>query len=173
MNEHLKRVRAFNTGIALPQAEQGTHRRLSDMDIIMRQALLMEAGSETFSALKSGDMVAILAGLTDLAYYALGAIAMQGADVIEQPVTWRHDGFVLSVMKLLSDNINQCAAGEVEDYSAVYCLCAHLAKNFINADFYKALIMVHNNAMSKLDESRKSRPERLPKAPDLSDALYE
>lgn len=173
MNEHLKRVRAFHAGIALPQAEHGTDKRLSDMDIIMRQALLMDAGSETLTALKSGDMVSILAGLTDLAYYALGAIAMQGADVIEQPVTWRHDGFVLSVMKLLSDKINQCATGKVEHYSEVYCLCEHLAKSFINADFDKALIMVHNNNMSKLDESRNSRPEKLPKAPDLSDALYE
>lgn len=173
MNEHLKRVREYHASCALPQADYGADKRLSDMEIIMRQALLMEAGSETFTAIKSGDMVAILAGLADLAYYALGAIAMQGQDVKEQSVLWRHDGFVLSVMQLLSDKINQCATGKVEHYSEVYCLCAHLAKSFINADFDKALLMVHNNNMARLDESRKRRPEKLPKAPDLSECLYE
>jgi hypothetical protein len=50
---------------------------LSDMDIIMRQALLMEAGSEIFKAIKAGEMAEILAGLIDLSYSALGAIAMR------------------------------------------------------------------------------------------------
>jgi hypothetical protein len=173
MNEHLKRVREFHESCGLPQADYGVHKHLSDMDIIMRQALLMDAGSETLTAIKSGDMVAILAGLADLAYYALGAIALQGQDVVEEPVLWRHDGFVLSVMRLLSDKINQCASGQVEHYSALYCLCAHLAKSFINADFDKTLLMLHNNNMARLNERRKSRPEKLPKAPDLSDCLYE
>ena len=173
MNEHLKLVRAFHESSNLPQAEHGNPKRLSDMDIILRQALLMDAGSKTLTALKAGDMVAILAGLAELAYYALGAIAMQGKDVIEEPVLWRHDGFVLSVMQLLTDKINRCSAGEVEHYSEVYCLCAHLAKNFINADFDKALLMVHKNNMSRLNEGLKSRPEKLPKAPDLSECLFE
>lgn len=173
MNEHLKLVRAFHESRNLPQAAHGIPKNLSDMDIILRQSLLMNAGSETLAGLKAGDMVAILAGLAELAYYALGGIALQGRDVIEEPVLWRHDGFVLSVMQLLSDKINRCATGDVGPYSEVYCLCAHLAKNFINADFDKTLRMIHNQNMSRPDESRNNRPEKLPKAPDLSDCLFE
>jgi len=53
----------------------------------MRQALLMEEGSELLKAIKAGDMVEILAGMINLAYCALGAIAIQGADVSDQPVS--------------------------------------------------------------------------------------
>ena len=46
MNTHLKLVREFRDAFSFPQAEHGAHVRLSEMDIIMRQALLMEEGSE-------------------------------------------------------------------------------------------------------------------------------
>jgi len=88
MNKHLKLVREFHDAFSFPQAEQGANVRLSEMDIIMRQALLMEEGSELFRAIKVGDMVEILAGMINLAYCALGAIAIQGADVSDQPVSW-------------------------------------------------------------------------------------
>jgi hypothetical protein len=162
MNKHLKLVREFHDTYSFPQAEQGANVRLSDMDIIMRQALLMEEGSTALKAIKAGDMVEILAGLVNLAYCALGAITMRGGDVIDHPVTWRHDGFVLSVMRVLSENINHCTSGSNDDYSAVYCLCAHLTNSFINADFDKAFQMIHDAKMSK--------PA---KAPDLSECLYE
>ena len=77
MNKHLKLVREFHDALSFPQAEQGENAHLSEMDIIMRQALLMEDGSELFRAIKAGDMVEILAGMIDLAYCALCAIAIQ------------------------------------------------------------------------------------------------
>lgn len=162
MNKHLKSVREFNDVFALPQAEQGANERLSDMDIVMRQALLMEEGSAVLKAISAGEMVEILAGLVNLAYSALGAIAMRGGDVADRPVTWRHDGFVLSVMRILSEKIHHCTSGSTDDYSEVYCLCAHLTGSFINADFDKAFQMVHDGKMSKP-----------PVTPDLSDSLYE
>ncbi len=162
MNKHLKLVREFNDTFSFPQAEQGVNVRLSDMDIIMRQAVLMEDGSAVLKAIKVGDMVEILAGLVNLAYGALGAIALCGGDVTDRPVTWRHDGFVLSIMRILSDKIDHCSSGNVDDYSEVYCLCAHLSRNFINADFDKALQMIHDGKMS-----------RSVKVPDLSECLYE
>lgn len=153
MNKHLALVK---------ELEPGESRHLSDMDIVMRQALLMEDGSAALKALKAGEMVHILTGLVNLAYCALGAIALHGGDVIEHPVSWRHDGFVVSLMRMLSDKINACSSGNVDDYSAIYCLCVHLSRSFINADFDKAFQRVHQ---SKLLKSAK--------APDLSDCLFE
>ncbi len=181
MNKHLKLVRAFHSTFTFPQAEHGANQHLSDMDIVVHQALLMEEGSEILKAIKAGEMVDILAGLVNLAYYALGAIAMRGDDVTEHPVTWRHDGFVVSIMRTLSDKINNCTSGNTDDYSEVYCLCVHLTRSFINADFDKALQMVHDSNMSKLLESGKLTDQdateihklKLFKAPDLNECLYE
>ena len=181
MNKHLKLVREFHDAFSFPQAEQGGNVRLSEMDIIMRQALLMEEGSELLRAIKAGDMVEILAGMINLAYCALGAIAIQGADVSDRPVSWQHDGFVISLMRLFSGKINNCASGSPDDYSEVYCLCVYLSRSFINADFDKAFQMVHDSKMSKLGKSGKLISENAEeilkskffKTPDLSDCLYE
>lgn len=162
MNKHLKLVRECHDTLSLPQAKQGENAHLSDMEMVMRQALLMDEGSAILKAIKAGDMVEILAGLVNLAYCALAGIAMRGDDVIDHPVTWRHDGFVVSIMRILSDKINHCSSGSTDDYSEVYCLCAHLAGSFINADFDKAFQMIHDGKMSK--------PVKIP---DLSDCLYE
>lgn len=162
MNKHLKLVREFHGTVSFPQAEHGKHLHLSDMDIVMRQALLMEEGSAVLKAIKAGDMVEILAGLVNLAYCALAGVAVQGDDVTDRPVTWQHDGFVVSIMRILSDKINNCTSGSTDDYSAVYCLCSHLASSFINADFDKAFQMVHDGKMSKQG-----------KEPDLSECLFE
>jgi len=161
MNKHLQLVREYHQAFQMPQAEFGANEHLSDMDIIVRQALLMEEGSQLLKAIKSGDMVNILAGLVGLAYSALGAIAIQGGDVQDHPVVWHNDGFVLSLMRLLSDKINACSDGGSEHYSEVYNLCLSLARGFINADFDKALQRIHDSKMSHL------------KASDLSDCLYE
>ena len=181
MNKHLQLVREFHDAFSFPQAEYGVNVRLSDMDIILYQALLMEDGSEVLKAIHGGDMVEILNGLVDLAYCALDAIAMQGGDVKDIPSPWKHDGFVISLMRLLSDKINQCATGTAEHYSEVYCFCIHLTRRFINADFDNAFQAVYDNYMSRLDESRKSgfnnvnqvRKSPMFNAPDLSDYLYE
>jgi hypothetical protein len=162
MNKHLKLVREFHDKFSIPQAEHGANERLSDMDIVMRQALLMDEASAALKAIKAGEMIAILAGLVNIAYCALAGIAMQGDDVTDHPVTWRHDGFILSIIRILSDRINNCTSGRTDDYSAVYCLCAHLSTSFINADFNKAFQMIHDSKMSKET-----------KAPDLSACLFE
>ncbi len=162
MNKHLKLVREFHDSHSFTQAQHGTHERLSDMNIVMRQALLMDEGSAVLKAIKAGDMVEILTGLIDLAYCALAGVAMQGDDVKDSPVTWRHDGFILSIVRILSDRINNCTSGASDDYSAVYCLCAHLATSFTNADFNKAFQIIHDRKMS-----------REVKSCDLSECLFE
>ena len=141
----------------------------------------MEEGSLLLRAIKAGDMVDILAEMVNLSYGALVAIAVQGADVLDQPISWRHDGFVISLVRLFSDKINHCASGSPENYSEVYCLCVYLSKSFINADFDKAFQMVHDSKMLKLDKNSqfttKNAEDLLKsscfKTPDLSDCLYE
>ena len=181
MNKHLKLVREFRDAFSLPYAAHGENAKLSEMDIIMHQALLMEEGSELFRAIKAGDMVDILTGMVNLAYCALGAIAIQGADVLDRPVSWQHDGFVISLMRLFSEKINNCASGSSENYSEVYGLCVYLSRSFINADFDKAFQMVHDGRMSRVDKIGQLSCENVEeihkskffKAPDLSDCLYE
>jgi hypothetical protein len=162
MNKHLKLVREYNDAFSISQAKPGASEQLHDLDIVMRQALLMDGGSAVFKAIKAGDMEQILAGLGNLAYYALGAVAMRGDDVTECPITWRYDGLILSVLRVLSEKINNCTSGNAEDYSHVYCFCAYLASTFTNADFDKAFQLVHDGKMSKSA-----------KTPDLSACLFE
>ncbi|MGZ4959267.1 MAG: nucleoside triphosphate pyrophosphohydrolase family protein [Methylomonas sp.] len=179
MNKHLQLVRDFHQkfGIAQPEYPETAH--LSDMDIVMRQSLLMACGSETFKYIAAGDLAKILAGLVDLAYNALAAIACRGDDVVVSSVKWRQDGSVLSIARVLSERINVCTSGETVHYSALYAICEHLARGFINADFDKAFQMVHDNLMTQStkggSQNYEQRIEResLPEAPDLSDALYE
>jgi hypothetical protein len=181
MHKHLQKVREFHDQFGIEQADYPDIAHLSDMDIVMRQALLMDCGSETFKAVTSGDLAKILAGLVDLAYNALAAIACQGGDIVSTPVSWRQDGSVLSVMRVLADRINKCSSGESIHYSGLYNTCEQLARGFINADFDKAFNIVHDNLMSSghgvahisHDYSQRIATETLPPAPDLGDALYE
>ena len=181
MNAHLNAVRQFHEALLFQQAEAGATERMPDMDVIQYQALLMEAGSEVLKAIKAGEMSEILLGLVDLAYIALAAIARQGGEVTDQPVTWRLDGYVQSVMQIVSDKISHCTSGEAKNYSAVYCLCVHLARGFVNADFDKAFQRVHQHNMSRVQVSGESlygdtdklRTSKLQKSPDLNECLYE
>lgn len=171
MNKHLQSVREFHTAYSVPQAEFGQSEQLSDMEVISRQALLMEEGGELFQTFKKGDMAEILGGLVNLGYAALTAISKQGVDVSEQPVCWKHDGLVISIVRSVSDVIHQCSTGKSEAYSALYCLCQQLARDFLNADFDKAFQTVHDSRMAALQDH--PHPSRHFKTPDLSDCLFE
>ncbi|WP_150048981.1 MULTISPECIES: nucleoside triphosphate pyrophosphohydrolase family protein [Methylomonas] len=180
MNKHLQLVREFHDSFGIVQPVYPDSMHLADMDVVMRQALLMDCASETFKALTAGDLVKILAGLVDLAYNALAAIACSGGDVLATPASWRQDGSVLSIVKALSEKISLCASGETVHYSGLYMLCVQLVRGFVNADFDKAFEMVHANLLNSLSQGRSGGDygeriarETLPPAPDLSDALYE
>ncbi len=172
MNKHLQLVREFHVAYSIPQTEFGRPGHLSDMDIITRQALLMEEGGELFNTFKKGDMAEVLAGLIKLGYAALTAIAIQGEDVVEESVGWKHDGLMISLMRSLSDKINQCGSGQTKDYSALYCLCVQLARDFLNADFDKAFQIVHGSRMAVV-EDQLLHASKYFKTPDLSDCLFE
>ena len=171
MNKHLQLVREFHSAYSVPQAEFGQAGHIADMEIISRQALLLEEASELFKAFKRGEMADVLAGLVNLGYAALTVIALQGADVTETSVSWKHDGLVISIMRSISDRLNQCSSGKGEAYSALYFLCVQLARDFLNADFDKAFQVVHDSRMSALKEH--PHPSKHFKTPDLSDCLFE
>ena len=180
MNKHLQRVRDFHEHFGIKQAAFQETGHLSDMDIVMYQALLMDCGSITLKAMTSGDMPNILAGLVDLAYTALAPIACRGDDGATTTCVWHQDSTVLSVVKVLSDKIGLCGAGKTIRYSALYNICEQLVRGFINADFDKAFQLVHNHLMLQQpipvkDQNYAARIVRatLPVPPDLSEALYE
>jgi len=175
MNKHLQSVREYRAKFGFPAAEG----HISDMAIVMRQAWLMEAGKQALLAIKQGDMAEILTRLTALVYLALNAIAQQGCEfeVDEQPVFWRHDGTVLSLMRVISDRINACASGHCKDYSELYCVTAQLTSSFLNADFDKAFSAFHlhqlETGIAYGKEVENQGEVDWTKLPDLSDCLYE
>ncbi|MBL1264168.1 nucleoside triphosphate pyrophosphohydrolase family protein [Candidatus Methylomicrobium oryzae] len=173
MNKHLQSVREFREHFGFPAGEG----HLSDMAIVLRQAWLMEGGKQVFLSIKQGDMTVILAKLTGLAYLALNAVAMQGAEVHLQPVTWRHEASILSLVRLIGDRINACLSGRSEDYSALYGACAQLSGGFLNADFDKSFGLFHQHQMETVTVRGQGVEDRSEvewnRLPDLSDCLYE
>lgn len=163
MNPHLSLIKASPTHPQSTQAEG-----LSDIDIILSQALLMEAGSASFKAMKSGEIVEILAGLVALAYYALLALAGQDKNLIDQPAS--HQTYhLLAIMRLLSEEIYQCSSGKAEAYSRLYQSCSHLTTDFLNADFDKSFRTYHEWKKT----NNPTNPQDSPKTIDLTDCLYE
>lgn len=173
MNKHLQLVGEFRENFDFPPGEG----RLSDMAIVLRQAWLMDGGKQVLLAIGQGDMNVILARLTGLAYLALSAIAAQGGEVDVQPVVWRHDGSVLSLMRLITDRINASSSGLPKDYSALYCACAQLTGSFLNADFDKSFRAFHQHQLetgTAKGQGAENRSEvDWSMLPDLSDCLYE
>jgi hypothetical protein len=171
MNNHLLLVKDFHRkyGIAQPETLENVH--LSDAEIVLRQGLLLQCASDVCQAIAEGDLEKILAGLVDLAYNALAAIALRGDDVVNVAVSWRQDGSMLSLVKVLLEKINNCSSGETIDYSALYSLCKHISRFFLNADFDKAFQIVHNSIITQ--QALHPSSETLDKAPALSSAFYE
>ncbi len=181
MNKHLQLVREHHEACSFKQARFGEISHVSDMESIQRQAMLMEAGSLLFNAIKSGEMAEILGGLVNLSYVSLGAIAVAGKDVSESTITWQHDGYVISIVKLISEKISHCTSGNSSAYSDVYNLCVLLSRNFLNADFDKAFQVAHDYHMKHLaikgtsiyDNAWNNYLSELSRMPDLDDCLYE
>jgi hypothetical protein len=173
MNKHLQSVREFRERFYFPAGEG----RLSDMAIVLRQAWLMEGGKQVLLAIRQGDMAVILARLTGLAYLALNAVAMQGGEADIQPIAWRHDGSVLSLIRLIGNRINACSSGRIEDYSALYGACLQLTGVFLNADFDKSFTLFHQHQLQTgitYGQGTESLGEvEWNRLPDLSDCLYE
>jgi len=163
MNKHLTLVRSFHQQYGITQPDYPETSHLSDSEIVLRQSLLLACASDTCKAIADGDSVKTLAGLVDLAYNALAAIACRGDDVVSVSVSWRQDGSVLSLTRILSDRVNQCTSGETIAYSGLYSLCQQLCKSFLNADFDTAFQTVHQNLMTQDN----------PQPQELSAAFYE
>ncbi len=166
MHHHLALVKTL-------QPNTGREISVSDMDIILSQALLMDAGSATFKAIKSGEIADILAGVVALAYNALQALAMQDRDILEREGESHQVYQMLAIMRQLSDQINCCSSGEAKHYSGLYHLSANLASGFLNADFNKAFQAYHEWREVCQDSGGKANKQNIPKTLDLTDCLYE
>lgn len=173
MHHHLALVKTIQPH---PKFKEGEIPCVSDMDIILSQALLMDAGSVTFKAIKSGEIADILAGLVALAYAALQALAMQGKDIVENQGESHQAYQMLAIMRLLSDKIHHCSSSQAGHYSGLYHLCASLSSGFLNADFDKAFRVYHEWRKVCLDTSygtnKKHDPHKT-RLPDMTDCLYE
>ncbi len=181
MHKHLQLVRDFHLQFGVAQADHLEFSHLPEMDVVMRQALLAECGAETFKALAVSDLEKVLAGLVDLAFNALAAIASQGGDMVAGGANWRQDGSILSVVRVLSNRIDQCVSGECVHYSALYNVCEQLARGFVNADFDQAFRLLQAHLLSESPSALAAPGHyrgRLAQAgaagnPDFSPALYE
>jgi hypothetical protein len=173
MHHHLALVK---TRQPQPKFKEGEIPRVPDMGIILSQALLMDAGSVTFKAIKSGEIAEILAGLVALAYTAMQALAMQDKDIAEHQGESHQVYQMLAIMQLLSARIHHCSSGQAGHYAELYHLCASLSSGFLNADFDKAFRVYHewreacqdsNDKADKMPDAHKA------KLPDMTDCLYE
>jgi hypothetical protein len=173
MSEHLFLVKNQK---AMASVKDNAASGLSGMDIIGLQAVLMQAGSAAFRAVKSGEIANILTGLVSLAYTALEALSIMDKDDIEARRESSRAYQMLEIVQLLSARIGCCASGEAINYSNLYHLCRDLSSGFLNADFDKAFRVYH--------EWRKTNPDLTDicfktengcfiNAPDLTDCLYE
>lgn len=143
---------------------------IPDMDIILSQALLMDAGSATFKAIKAGELAAIFAGLVALSYSALELLAKIDQPIDESSVELSNDYLMITITRKLSQKITNCASGDVKDYYALFHYCAHLATDFINADFYNAIRFYYEWRISL---GNSPSDVAFGKLPDLTDYLFE
>ena len=141
------------------------------MGVILTQAALMESGSTALKAIKSGEIACILAGFVAMAYISLEILAAMGANTIERGNETHQAYQIIAIMRLISDKIHRCSSGQIDAYAGPYYLCADLAKNFLNADFDKALRAYcdwHKTHVFDPDESKLAASRNYP---DLSDCF--
>lgn len=171
MSDHLSLVKNSKSGAPVTAGQT-----LSDMDIIDLQALLMQAGSAAFRAIKSGEIANILTGLVSMAYTSLEALSALGKERIEGKREASQAYQMPAIMRLLSDKIGHCTSGEATAYCALYHLCEDLSSGFLNADFDKAFRVYHEWRKANPDLTDicfKTETGCLINAPDLTDCLYE
>jgi hypothetical protein len=172
MHPHLTLVGEFQQAFSGSIDIGGESAHLADMELIVRQAVLMEEGAELFRAFKSGEMAEVLAGLVNLAYASVCVIVELGGEIADDDSSWHNDGFVISIVRTLSEKIAACASGKSADYSRLYHLCERLARDFLNADFDQAFKAVHNSRMNQVNGRQVPASSHF-KTPDLSDYLFE
>lgn len=167
MNNYLDMVAILRND---PEFSERIDSDITEMDIIFSQALLMDAGSATFKAIKAGELAEILAGLVVLAYSALEVLAVVNKPVEQYPVEVSSDYLMITIMRRLSQKIAACASGDVKDYYALFLYCAHLATDFINADFNNAVRFYHE---WRITQGNSAASHANSKLPDLTDYLFE
>jgi len=128
-----------------------------------RTSFLLEEGAEIMSAVASSDRVGELDGAVDLAYFALGTLAIVGQDVMDleegDQVPHLIDVLAMTTMHmsgLPEKPMQEKVPDMLMSLSLLYHACKEFTKLYINADLDGAFEEVQRSNMSKLDENGKA-----------------
>lgn len=191
MNEQLQMVRDFHTAFSYDQKPHGAELEVpSDKVIYARMSFMAEEMAEILLSLASGNREKQLDGAVDLAYFALGTLAIVGRDVYvpKNGYVFVNDEEIAGReihLRTLIDAVNKtlflmtflsCDAAAKEDLdkalSYVVYTCINFADNCIKADFYGAFNEVQRSNLSKLGADGKpiyNEAGKIQKGPNYSE----
>lgn len=172
MNKQLKMVRDFHTAFNYVQAPADCEELLhmSDKVRFARMSFINEEFAELLLERAKSSKVGQLDAVVDLAYFALGTLAIIGSEVLEPelayavPVSDQEEHPFLLLINCLGDlnlslgfmemveegDQDEAFLSVVQQLSNIYRCCMHYAEEQINCDFYGAFDEVQRSNMSKL-----------------------
>lgn len=192
INRHLAMVRKFHDAFGYEQ-DVGT---LTRKQFYSRPSFIAEEMAEFLRDKASGNRAGQLDAMCDLAYFALGTLAILGEDVVEEPICEQHDlnTAFLRLMEahfnlVIPDDFNNYAYANKQDYlhkrdaatevlaslcSGIYFRTIIETENVlsIDADFEGAFAEVQRSNMSKLGLDGKpiySDAGKIMKGPNFSE----
>lgn len=191
MNKQLQMVRDFHTAFSYDQKPHGSELQVPSRKVIYaRMSFMSEELAEILLSLASGNREKQLDGAVDLAYFALGTLAIIGKDVYVPKGGYV---FVDDVelagqeihLRTMLDAVNKtlflmtfltCDPAAKEDLdkglSYIVHTCINFAEKHILADFYGAFAEVQRSNMSKLGADGKpiyNEAGKIQKGPNYSE----
>lgn len=166
INKHIAMVRKFHDAFEYEQ-DEGI---LTQKQYYSRASFIAEEMAEFLRDKASGKRVGELDAMCDLAYFALGTLAILGEDVME-PKRCKQMDIYGAFLKLMEAHFNLTIPGDEEYFEShseflasrekttecliAYCSSAYwhaidMVDNGIDADFDKAFAEVQRSNMSKL-----------------------
>ena len=161
INKHLAMVRAFHEAFNYTQAEHETSGLIvmPNKTRFGRMSFIAEELAEILGAIASGDRVEQLDGAVDLAYFALGTLAIIGCNVSGGITSGRDQplqalvGATNRVLRTLSFYEEDDTRRDLSEALSFLYLCSvNFADRFVGADFDAAFEEVQRSNMSKLGE---------------------
>ncbi len=166
INRHLAMVRKFHDAFGYEQ-DVGT---LTRKQFYSRPSFIAEEMAEYLRDRASDKRVGQLDAMCDLAYFALGTLAILGEDVVEEELCGQ-ENLNIAFLRLMDSHFNLIIVEDAPLYddvsvfnhfrdsstealiftcSAVYLRCMIEAEEVIDADFNGAFAEVQRSNMSKL-----------------------
>lgn len=158
LNKHMQMVQDFHKAFKYPRQLE----EVSVLQVCARVSYLYEEASELLSAVASGNKLAQLDAVCDLAYFTLGTIdMMKGA--WDEPMLAAQPTHIVAAMSLCTSvlmglgheaipkDMNPTGSA-FATLCVLYTSCEHYADEMLGADFDGAFTEVQRSNMSKLDE---------------------